>query len=172
MLDLEREDLDMAIRFALPWADTPNGELLVAYKTFPVCAPALARDESRPLRTPADLEHHVLLDFETVLYGRPWYDWQNWFSANRIRSPTPEGRLLFSHYDQVIGAAIDGSGIAIGKLPHLTRHLREGSLIAPFGPRWVASLGGFYLVLARGAAERSAVTLFVEWLKSEVGRDG
>ena len=26
----------------------------------------------------ADLARHVLIDFETVLYGRVWYDWEQW----------------------------------------------------------------------------------------------
>jgi DNA-binding transcriptional LysR family regulator len=171
-VDIERENLDIAIRYVLPGADIPDGELLVNYETFPVCAPAVARDPSRPLRTPADLALHVRLDFETVLYGRRWYDWERWFGAFKLRPVGPVGTMRFSHYDQVIQAAIDGVGIAIGKRPHLMRHLREGTLVAPFGMDWVAKLGGFYIVVRRDVAARDAVGTFVEWLRHEVGLDG
>ena len=171
MLDLERERLDIAVRYVPPGADIPRGELLVEYQTFPVCAPRLARDRVRPLRTPEDLARHVRLDFEAVLYGRPWYDWERWFDANKLNPIEPAGTLRFSHYDQVIQAAIDGGGVAIGKRPHLERHLREGVLVAPFGRERVASLGGFDVVVARGAAERSAVAAFAAWLKNEVHQD-
>jgi DNA-binding transcriptional LysR family regulator len=170
-VDLEREHLDIAIRYVPPGADIPNGELLAEYKQFPVCSPAILRARARRLRTPADLARHVRLDFETVLYGRPWYDWDQWFEGVRLQPIEPAGTLRFSHYDQVIQAAIEGAGVAIGKIPHLARHLREGRLCAPLGERWVASLGGFHVVLGRRAAGRDAVAAFVGWLRDEVRAD-
>lgn len=172
LLDLERERLDIAIRYLLPGADIAGGEHLVDYRQFPVCSPALARDPARPLRSPADLAQHVLLDFETVLYGRAWYDWQRWSSAVKLRRSRTAGLMRFSHYDQVVQAALEGGGVAIGKTPHLTRLLREGRLVAPFGREWVAELGSFDLVFAPGAAGRSDIAAFVAWLRGEVEGDG
>jgi LysR family glycine cleavage system transcriptional activator len=45
----------------------------------------------------------------------------------------PACTLRFSHYDQVVQAATDGNGVAIGCNPHNARHLREGLLVAPLG---------------------------------------
>jgi DNA-binding transcriptional LysR family regulator len=171
MVDLEREHLDLAIQWVGPGADVPNGERLIDYKTFPVCSPALLRDRARPLRAPSDLAKHVLLDFDRLVDRRSWSDWEHWFDAMKIRNVKPAGVLRFSHYDQAIQTAIEGSGVAIGKRPHLTRHLREGVLCAPFGAEGVASLGGFYIVLAPGAAARAPVKAFIDWLKEEVRRD-
>jgi LysR family glycine cleavage system transcriptional activator len=171
MVDLDREHLDVAVRF-VPVGETPSGgEHLVDYETFPVCAPALARDRRRPLRTPADLAHHVRLDFEAVLYGRLWYDWDRWADMVKVGRLRPASTLRFSHYDQVIEAAIDGAGVAIGKRPHLVQHLRDGRLVAPFGHDWVAPLGRFDIVTATGARERAGVAAFCEWLRDEVRRD-
>lgn len=170
-VDIEREHLDLAIRYVPPWADTPDGELLVPYRQFPVCAPSLLRGRARSLRTPGDLARYVRLDFETILYGRPWYDWTQWFDGLGIRPVDASGTLRFSHYDQVIQAAINGSGVAIGKWPHLATHLRQGVLCAPFGREWVANLGGFYLVLTRGAGTIGPEQRFVEWLRDQVRRD-
>jgi len=152
-VNLEREHLDIAIRYVPPDGDVPSGEWLVDYEIFPVCSPRLARDRARPLRTPADLAHHVLLDFERIAFGRPWHDWEHWFDAMKIRKVKPADTLRFSHYDQVIQAAIEGSGVAIGKRPHLTRHLRDGILRAPLGRDSVANLGSFYIVVAPGVAD-------------------
>jgi DNA-binding transcriptional LysR family regulator len=171
MLDLEREQLDLAIRYVPPGADIQKGELLLEYSQFPVCSPAYLREHARDLRTPDDLSRHVLLDFETVVYGRPWYDWEQWLGATKLRRPKPAGHFRFSHYDQVIQAALEGSGVMIGKRPHLTSHLRDGRLVAPFGDEWVAKLGGFYIVYAAGAAERAPVKAFVGWLQSEARED-
>jgi DNA-binding transcriptional LysR family regulator len=170
LIRLEREHLDVAIRYVPPWGGVPSGERLMDYQTFPVCSPKLAHDRTRPLRTPADLAHHVRLDFETVLYGRPWYDWERWFETMKLRAIKPTGIQRFSHYDQVIQAAIEGSGVAIGKRPHLARHLREGLLVAPLGREWVASLGGFDIVVSPGT-ERDSVGTFIAWLRDEANRD-
>lgn len=170
-VDLEREHLDLAIRYVPPWVDAPDDEPLVTYRQFPVCAPSLAGKGGNALRTPSDLGGHVRLDFETVLYGRTWYDWTQWFDALGLRRVDAPGTLRFSHYDQVIRAAIDGAGVAIGKWPHLAQHLRDGVLVAPLGREWVASLGGFHLVVARRSAQRAAVAAFVGWLKGEIRRD-
>lgn len=170
-LNLKREHLDVAIRYVPPGWDIPGSERLVGYETFPVCSPRLANDPARPLRTPADLAHHVQLDFARMAFGRMWSDWDVWYQGNDLRRVKPAGMLHFSHYDQVIQAALEGSGVAIGKRPHLTRHLREGLLCAPFGRDWVATPGSFSIVVARGAAERDSVAAFVAWLRSQVRED-
>lgn len=168
-VDLEREHLDLAIHFVPPWEAVPGVAPLVNYLQFPVCSPALAR--RTPLRTPADLARHVRLDFETILYGRPWYDWERWADAMSVRALVPASTMRFSHYDQVIQAAIEGAGVAIGKWPHLARQLRDGVLCAPLGPDWVAHLGGFYLEFARGAESRASPQAFVAWVREELASD-
>jgi DNA-binding transcriptional LysR family regulator len=169
--DLEREQLDLAIRFVPRGADTPQGERFADCEIFPVCSPALARDRTHPLRSPADLAQHVRLDFETIRDGRPWSEWDVWYGALKIPVVTPASTLRFSHYDQVIPAAIEGSGVAMGARPHLTHHLRDGTLCAPFGPEAVATLGTFFIVLRPSVTPSDATEAFVAWLKSEVRRD-
>jgi LysR family transcriptional regulator, glycine cleavage system transcriptional activator len=169
--DLEREQMDIAIRFVPRGADTPSGERLLDCDIFPVCSPALARDAARPLRSPSDLANHVRLDFETMRDGRPWSEWDVWHAAMKLPTVKPASTLRFSHYDQVIPAAIEGSGVAMGARPHLTHHLRDGVLCAPFGPDAVATLGTFFIVIRPDAARGDAVEAFVAWLRSEVLRD-
>jgi LysR family glycine cleavage system transcriptional activator len=170
--DLERDHLDIAIRFVAAGADSPNAEQLVTCESFPVCSPALARDPARPLRTPADLARHVRLDYETVRDGRRLSEWDFWFDAMKIRAVEPASTLRFPQFDQWIPAAIEGAGVAIGVLPHLTQQLRDGILCAPFGRDAIAMRGTFFVVLRRDVAERDAVKEFVDWLRSEVRRDG
>jgi LysR family transcriptional regulator, glycine cleavage system transcriptional activator len=170
VLDLARERVDVAIRHVAQGVSVPaGGEKLCDYDIFPVCAPALARDRQRPLHTAEDLSRHVLLDMQTTSNGRPWHDWQHWFDAMNIRSAKPAGSLRFSHYDQVVQAAIEGSGVAIGKRPHLARQLSEGTLVAPLEAS-VARIGGFFIVL-REAARSDAAATFIAWLHDEARRD-
>lgn len=171
VLDLARERIDVAIRHVAQGASAPAcSEKLCDYEIFPVCAPALARGRKRPLRSVRDLSSHVWLDMQTTSNGRPWHDWQHWFDAMKIRGAKPAGSLRFSHYDQVVQAAIEGSGVAIGKRPHLTRQLGEGALVAPLDDAAVARIGGFFVI--RGEAARSdAADAFIAWLHDEARRD-
>jgi DNA-binding transcriptional LysR family regulator len=84
----------------------------------------------------------------------------------------PVGTLRFSHYDQVVQAAIDGSGVAIGRTPHNARHLREGLLVAPFGRAARLGFGAYYVLIARRSASRPVVAKFVAWLRDEIRLDG
>lgn len=169
-LDLEREQLDLAIRFVPLGMAPASDEKLFDYLQFPVCTPALAADPARPLREGADLARHVLLDLETVVYGRPWLDWSQWLGAQGLRGLNGAGWLRFSHYDQVIEAALKGSGVAVGKLPHLAQHLRDGRLVAPLGAGGVARLGAFYIERAGGATSAES-DAFVRWLRDEIALD-
>jgi DNA-binding transcriptional LysR family regulator len=170
--DLQREQLDIAIRLGLPGADTPSGERLLDCEIFPVCSAALLHDAARPLRTPADLAHHVRLDWETVRDGRSCSAWDVWFDAMKIRAVAPASTLRFPQLDQVIRAAIQGSGVAIGVLPHVAHQLQSGALCAPFGRDAVVNRGTFFVVIRPDVAGRDAVKVFVTWLRSEVRRDG
>jgi LysR family transcriptional regulator, glycine cleavage system transcriptional activator len=170
-LDLDREQLDIAIPLVPHGAPPPAGERFLDCALFPVCAPALARDAARPLRTAADLASHVWLDHETIRNGRPWSKWDFWIKATKNPPVTPRSMLWFSHADQMIAATLDGSGVAMGGRPHLTRHLQDGVLCAPLGPDAVAHVGSFFIVVRPDAAARNAVDAFVSWLRSEARRD-
>jgi DNA-binding transcriptional LysR family regulator len=167
-LNLERGQLDVAIRFVPSGWDIPEGERLVEYEIFPVCSPRLLKSLRHPLRTPADLAHHVLLDFERLAYGGSWSDWDRWFRGVNLQRVQPLGTLHFSHYDQVIHAALEGNGLAMGKRPHLERYLNEGVLCAPFGAKWIAHPGAFYLVVDPIAAAGEPVGGFVQWLRAQL----
>ena len=171
-LDLDRERLDIAIRWAPAGSLVPGGEPLINVEIFPVCSPALARDQSRPLKTAADLANHVLLDLETVTTRGPWSDWGPWLEMMKLGNLKPAGTLRFSHYDQVTQAAIDGSGVAIGRTPHNARHLREGLLVAPLGREAQLSFGTYFIVVPPRSAERQVVKKFVAWLRDEIREDG
>jgi LysR family transcriptional regulator, glycine cleavage system transcriptional activator len=169
--NLDRDELDVGIRFVAAGGDSPADEPLMTCRSFPVCAPALARDPARPLKTPADLARHVRLDYESVRDGRSWSEWGFWFDALKIPAVEPAGTLRFPQFDQCFPAAIEGAGVAIGVLPHITQQLRDGVLCAPFGRGAVATRGAFFLVLRRDVEECKSVKQFESWLRREAAGD-
>ena len=154
--DLERAGVDLAVRY-VPERSVAGGRLLFGETVFPVCSPELANNAANPLVTPDDLHQHVLLYLE--LPRAAWLDWELWFHALGLRDFEPAGKLHFSHYDQLIQAAIDGHGVALGRNPLLSRILREGRLVAPFKNK-VASSRAYYVVESPAAKRKTQVREF------------
>jgi DNA-binding transcriptional LysR family regulator len=169
--NLERDQLDIAIRFVLATDDQPDCDPLFQCLTFPACSPALARNKAHPIRTPADLAHHVRLDYESIRDGRRLTEWDYWFDALKIARVKPASTLQFQQYDQLVAATIEGSGVGIGVLPHIAHLLRQKVLVAPFGMDAIALRGAFYIVRRPDVAGRDAIEALVDWLMAEVRHD-
>ena len=172
VVDLTRSRIDVAIRYCPPERAPAKAPRLFGEEVLPMCSPELLSDPARPLREPADLRNHVLLHFDDTAPRLAILDWQNWLEAMGLPELEPAGVLRFSHYDQLIHAAVDGHGVALGRLPLMEAQLRRKQLVAPFElsrlknrpPR--TSLA-YYVVLEPGAAARPEVQQFAEWLHSE-----
>lgn len=169
IVDLERDRIDLAIRFCEPKRAPPGALKLSAEAVFPVCSPRLARDRKRPLREPADLSRHVLLHLDDSVGRWPWLNWPQWLESLGLEGLRPAGTLRFSHYDQLIRAAIDGEGVALGRDPLIRSQLSRGQLVAPFS-RSIVSSRAYFVVASAGAAGSPVVRDFTQWLLSEAAR--
>jgi DNA-binding transcriptional LysR family regulator len=131
VVDLARGDVDIAVRY-LPDSGAPADALrLFGERMTPVASPKIAFGAS-PLRAPADLTRHVLLHLDDPEGRTPWLDWRSWLTSNGQPGLKPAGALRFRIYDQVVQAAVGGQGVALGRLPMIAEHLRDGRLVAPF----------------------------------------
>jgi len=164
--DLERDGLDVAIRHGPASLAGPNAQRLFGERVFPVCSPKLLRDPRRPLKEPADLRHHVLLQYDDPDARHPWLHWRTWLEVERLAELKPAGRLSFSGYEQIIAAAIAGHGVALGRSPLLKDALEAGELAAPFR-RTADPARAYYAIVSRHTAGRPEVADFVAWLKRE-----
>jgi len=170
VMDLERDGLDLAIRHGPATLSGPDAVRLFGERVFPVCSPRLLKDPKRPLREPADLRHHVLLQYDDPDGRHPWLHWRTWLEIVRQTDLRPAGNLLFSGYDQIIPAAIAGHGVALGRSPLVREAMETGELVAPF-KKSADPARAYFAVLARNAGERKEVADFVSWLKEEAARD-
>ena len=168
LVNLDRDGVDLAIRYHTEAGAGPDAPRLFGEVVFPVCSPRLLRDPLRPLKTPADLRHHVLLHMD-VPDAAPMQDWPLWFHAMNIAGLKPASVLHFSLYDQMIQAAINGQGVALGRSPLLSSWLKQRKLVAPF-KQTLASPRSYYLVQSAAASRKPEVQEFVAWLKDEAKR--
>ena len=166
-VNLEREGLDLAVRYA-PDEEMAGELALFEESIIPVCSPALAADPARPLKAPADLKLHVLLHADDT--HASWMEWNQWLHAHGLKNLKPAGMLQFNQYDQLVQAAVNGQGVALGRLPLLERLLRERQLVAPFR-KSVVSSRGYFLVRSPRAAGKPEVAGFEAWLRAEAKKE-
>jgi len=162
--DLERDGLDLAIRHGPPSLAGANAVRLFGERVFPVCSPRLLK--KTPLREPADLKNHTLLQYDDPDARHPWLHWKTWLEVARIPELRPAGTLTFSGYEQIIPAAVAGHGVALGRTPLVKDLLAEKKLVAPFTSS-ADPARAYFVITSQAAAGRPEVADFVGWLKSE-----
>jgi LysR family transcriptional regulator, glycine cleavage system transcriptional activator len=170
MLNLERSLVDLAIRYCPP-ETVPEGTIrLFGEEILPVCSPALLRDRSRPLKRPQQLKEHTLLHFDYPGAVKSFMDWRTWLSALGLSDLNPMRALQFSQYEQMIQAAINGQGVALGRQPLVNDLIQSGALVAPF-KRTIVGSRAYFLIESAAASRKPQVHAFVEWLLDEITRD-
>jgi LysR family glycine cleavage system transcriptional activator len=165
--DLRKSGLDVAIRYTTPPAAEEGAIRLFGERVVPVCSPKLLARHA--FSGPEDLEHFALLHYEEP--RTPWLSWDVWFEVMRMRPVKGSGSLRFNHYDQLMRAAIDGQGVALGRLPLVEGLIREGKLATPLrGKRYAigAKSRAYWLMVAPDAAKRPNVNVFTQWLRERV----
>ncbi|HYC49228.1 MAG TPA: transcriptional regulator GcvA [Burkholderiales bacterium] len=135
----------------------------------PICSPRLMQGE-HPLKTPADLAHHMLLHDDTGdLYDNEPF-WDVWLKAANVSGVDSRRGPHFSHAVLAFEAAIDAVGV-VATMPVLAAEdIAAGRLIAPFRLH-LPLASAYYLVCHETASTRPAVTLFRDWLLEEAARD-
>ncbi len=148
--------IDVGIRYGRGGWHGVDAQLLMAERLSPVCAPALLASEPG-LKTPGDvLRHTVLLSF-----SKDPFEWTSWCHATGVDLASAHKRLLHD-YNIVLQAAIEGQGVAMGRLVLIDEKLRAGSLVQVF-EHVVSGDIGHYLVTAPGP-RAPHVQAFMDWI--------
>ena len=165
---LDREGLDLSIRYSTSRVAGPDAIKLFGERVMPVCSPRLLAKGR--IERPQDLQHVVLLHYEDQEQSTPWLSWDVWFEVMRVKRFTPRGTLHFSHYDQAIRAAINGQGVALGRYPLISQLLEDRTLVMPLrDPRYSTDSEdrAYWLITSDAGRTRAPVQTFVEWLTAQ-----
>jgi len=159
LVDFRKAGIDAAIRYGNGEWPGLQADWLMSDEIFPVCSPRLLNGD-KPLKTPADLAHHPLLQVS----GLTANDWNDWLHAAGQPPLTAKGpRLTFDLAMMAVQTAIDGQGVCIGRSTYVDDDLRAGRLVAPFDLR-LKSTSGFYFVTPHENAESKKIVAFRQWL--------
>ncbi len=164
LLDFERDDIDVAIRFGEGNDQGLYSKDIIHEWMTPMMTPALA------LQYPAmaDLKNAVLLHQDDLAQTDLSITWTRWFEIAGLSCP-PQGGPRFSQADHALDAAISGSGVILGRHSLAETALRNGQLVAPYD-LGVRLTPRYRLLCPLGTQDRPQVRVFLEWIEKEVSQ--
>jgi LysR family glycine cleavage system transcriptional activator len=139
--------------------------MLSREELFPVASPQLFGGGRMPDNLAALADYPLLHDTDAGP-EQPWLGWRGWFERAGL-STVPVGRgPQFSDSIVLIGAAVAGLGIAIGRAPHVGPLLARGQLVRVTQETWL-SPWSYFLMAPPAHFKRPVVRTFVDWALEE-----
>ncbi len=169
LTDFKREDLDLAIRFGPAAGRGLHGEALCGEELFHVASPRLFGGGRTP-ETLAALAAYPLLHDIDAHPEQPWMSWRAWFERAGLDVPATARGTQFTDSIVLIGAAVAGLGVALGRGPQVAPLLAGGQLVRVTQESWRAPWS-YYLVAPEAHFRRPVVRAFVDWALGEARAD-
>ncbi|SFI51107.1 transcriptional regulator, LysR family [Paraburkholderia megapolitana] len=156
--DIARHGIDLAIEHISERAVRPDDIVLFREEVFPVCSPELHAFASTAVcRCRLLQETHD--DF-------PEIDWRNWSSEFGLPDDFETKIVRYSSFSQVIGAAVGGAGLALGRSALVDAELRSGRLVRVFPT--LSRPASWCFVLRHGSTRRHRMLdTLIEFLRAE-----
>lgn len=161
--DVSDDRFDVGIRSGLGRWRGLKADLIAREMLSPLCSPSLQASD-RPLMEPADLLAKCLL------HDTPKDAWPYWFTHVGVMNPNAGSGPKFDDHSHVLQAAIDGQGVALGKLLLAGDALRAGRLVQPFSITQPNDYSYWLVYPASAVSSRPDVAVFRAWLLNEAKR--
>lgn len=161
LTDFARDDVDIAIRFGGGHYPGMHVVQLFQPKDIVVCAPSLLK-RGPPIRTFADLKHHILLHDDS---HRAWI---RWLDATGVKGINPRQGIICGDRNSMLQAALTGQGVALASAVFAESELAAGRLVKVFTNE-VATEFAIYAVCLPRRLNDPIVSGTIEWLVREAG---
>ncbi|MEO1495345.1 MAG: LysR substrate-binding domain-containing protein [Pseudomonadota bacterium] len=125
IVEMRRDQIDLAIRYGRGAWDSVDATLLFADLATPVAAPGYLEDGVAFDNLPKSARIVV----NNSIPG----EWEEWARARGLSTPSPERTIVLDSIDQALSLAEAGHGVAMGRSPYIEEKLKAGTLVAPFG---------------------------------------
>lgn len=161
-LDFNIDGVDAAIRYGPAPDERYYSEVLTREYLTPVCAPSRL-DEFVPggrIDT-THLLHDESMDF---LLNPP--NWQAWADLTGIDSDVSHG-ARFTNADHAIDVALEGGGVALGRMVLVARYLDHGRLVAPF-PAAIEASAKYHFLCPKGQEDKPRIKALLAWIREEI----
>lgn len=164
LVDLTRDEADVALRYGPGGYEGVRVDWLFNRVNTPVCSPALL-EGAHPLRAPQDLRHHSLLHVE---WKEAEASWRMWLLAAGLADIDPTRGPRFTMEAMAVQAALDGHGVALVSNVLVADELAAGRLVSPFDPGLSKPMSfSHYLLTPKDGASRPKIAAFRDWMLEE-----
>lgn len=171
VVDLEREEIDIGVRFSPGASPGIRADLLFHENVSPVCSPALCRGP-RAIRKPTDLRWHTLIHVMGETQDRTWPSWPGWLESAGSTEVDGRSGPRFNQTGTAVQAAVEKQGVALVGYVCIADELASGQLVRPFGDSFrVQTEFAYYVVFADSRDHRPEVESFRSWLIEEADSD-
>jgi len=164
LLDFERDDIDVAIRFGEGNDAGLFSRDIIAEWMTPMMIPQLAACYSQM----PDLKQAVLLHQEDLTQTPLSVTWERWFAFAGL-GQVPTGGPRFSQADHALDAALVGAGVLLGRYSLAEKYLASGQLVAPFAQA-IRLAPRYRFICPQGTEARPQVQIFLNWILSEADK--
>ena len=162
LVDFDRDDVDVAIRFGTSSDDGLFSRPIIREWVTPMASPEVAAT----LASPEDLLEAPLLHQDDIAFLKPSIQWPAWFKAAGLGAPSLTGPR-FSQADHALDSALAGAGVVLGRASLAMRDLVEGRLVMPFDLS-LTTEAHYRIVCPLGAETRPHIKAFMDWISGEV----
>jgi DNA-binding transcriptional LysR family regulator len=125
--DLVGEGFDIGIRFGTPPVSSLVAMKLLETRTVTVASPAYLERHGQPL-APSDLTRHACIQVRDSLTGQPIEQWRFTRKDEAVDVKTT-GRLMVAEFGTMLGACLEGVGIARVKAIGVQHLIEQGALV-------------------------------------------
>lgn len=167
--DFMKDGIDVAIRYGAGRYTDVSVELLLNESVVPVCSPEYLVQHG-PFYLPTDLTEATLLHDDSPDNDPSCPNWEMWLSAAGAPNIDSARGPRFNQSSLVIEAAALGRGVALAKTALAARDLRQGRLVQPFSSAVKVDFA-YYMVAPRAKLNLPKVSYFIDWLRSEAGKE-
>jgi LysR family glycine cleavage system transcriptional activator len=169
LVDFAAERMDLGIRYGGGRWPGLKSTFLLRDAFFPVCSPALL-EGTHPLRGPEDLKHHTFIHDRSMAFESAFPTWRTWLQAAGFSDINCDRGLQINDSAAVYQAAINGSGVALGRTTLVALDLEAGRLVRPFGDAVNCELA-YYLIHRPRAEGDLGIAAFKNWICTEAKAD-
>jgi LysR family transcriptional regulator, glycine cleavage system transcriptional activator len=155
--DFTRYGIDLAIVNVPESALQPDDLVLLHEDVFPVCSPAL-----HPVAAAAVCKCRLLQEAHE---NAPELDWRSWAAHFGLPGDFETKIVRYSSFSQVMGAAIGGAGLALGRSPLIDPDLSSGRLVRLFPD--LSRPASWRFVLRRGQKRHTLLDPLIAFLQAE-----
>ncbi|MEQ4987270.1 DNA-binding transcriptional regulator DsdC [Proteus vulgaris] len=159
--------IDLAIYFDDKQLQNLYCEDLISESIIPVCSPEYAKKHELTNNI-----HHLsnctlLHDRQAWSNNSDFDEWRAWSEHMELSLFPNRSNICFDRSDLAVIAAVNHSGVAMGRKRLVQKQLANKELIIPFNNSELFCAQRYYLV-TRNEKNNAKVQLFIQWLKKQI----